>query len=202
MANMAGPVTVESTFTEGAAEVGGVKLDRWTMKPKMDPNDPMAGQMAMVNMFVFGATGQMSGFMATTKNSVIMTYTPNTMVMQSALDAANGKGTLAEDKTLAVATDALPKNSMMRGVIGTKSLFDLAQMAMSFTGNPAQLNVPETLPPMAFGVTGDGGGMHIRFHAPMSVITAISDAAKQFQGGGGEEGDEMQEEKKEEKPRF
>ena len=202
MANMAGPVTVESTFTEGAAEVGGVKLDRWTMKPKMDPNDPMAGQMAMVNMFVFGATGQMSGFMATTKNSVIMTYTPNTMVMQSALDAANGKGTLAEDKTLATATDALPKNSMMRGVIGTKSLFDLAQMAMSFTGNPAQLNVPETLPPMAFGVTGDGGGMHIRFHAPMSVITAISDAAKQFQGGGAEEGDEMQEEKKEEKPRF
>jgi hypothetical protein len=203
MSNMAGPMKVESTFTDAAAEVGGVKLDRWTMKPKMDPNDPMAGQMAMVNMFVFGATGQMSGFMATTKNSVIMTYTPNTMVMQSALDAANGKGTLAEDKTLATATDALPKNSMIRGLVGTKSLFDLAQMAMSFTGNPAQLNVPETLPPMAFGVTGDGGGMHIRFHAPMSVITAISDAAKQFQGGGAEEGDgEMQEEKKEEKPRF
>ena len=165
MGNFAGPMKIESTFVEGAAEVGGVKLDRWTMKPKMDPNDPMAGQMAMVNMFIFGATGQMSGFMATTKNSVIMTYTPNTMVMQSALDAANGKGTL--------------------------------------TGNPAQLNVPETLPPMAFGVTGDGGGMLIRFHAPIGVLTAISEATKQFQGGGEEEGEgDMHEEKKEEKPRF
>lgn len=203
MSNMAGPMTVESTFAENAAEVGGVKLDRWTMKPKMDEKDPMAGQMAMLNMFIFGATGQMSGLMATTKNSVIMTYSPNEMTMQGALDAANGKSTLAEDKTLPVATDPLPKNSMIRGVIGTKSLFDLAQMAMSFTGNPAQLKVPADVPPMAFGVTGDGGGTHIRFHAPMSVITAISDAAKQFRGGEGEEEEgEAPAEKKDEKPRF
>lgn len=200
---MAGPMKVESTFTENAAEVAGVKLDRWTMKPKMDPNDPMAGQMAMVNMFIFGATGQMSGFMATTKNSVIMTYTPNEQVMQAALDAANGKGTLAEDKSLAIATGPLPKNSMIRGVIGTKSLFDLAQMGLSFTGNPAQLKVPTDVPPMAFGVTGDGGGTHIRFHAPMSVITAISNAAKQFQGGEAEdENDPAPADKKEQKPRF
>ncbi len=111
--------------------------------------------------------------------------------------------TFAEDKTLPVATDPLPKNSMIRGVIGTKSLFDLAQMAMSFTGNPAQLKVPADVPPMAFGVTGDGGGTHIRFHAPMSVITAISDAAKQFRGGEGEEEEgEAPAEKKDEKPRF
>jgi hypothetical protein len=200
---MAGPMKVESTFTENAAEVGGVKLDRWTMKPKLDPNDPMAGQLAMINMFVFGATGQMSGLMATTKNSVIMTYTPNEQVMQTALDAANGKGTLADDKTLALATGPLPKNSVIRGAIGTKSLFDLAQMGLSFTGNPAQLKVPTDVPPMAFGVTGDGGGTHIRFHAPMSVLTAISDAAKQFRGGeGGEGDDEAPAEKKEEKPRF
>lgn len=198
---MAGPMKIESTFTENASELGGVKLDRWTMKPKMDPNDPMAGQMAMVNMFIFSATGQMSGYMATTKNSVIMTYTPNEQVMQSALDASNGKGTLAEDKTLAVATGPLPKNSTIRGVIGTKSLFDLAQMGLSFTGNPAQLKVPTDVPPMAFGVTGDGGGTHIRFHAPISVLTAISNAAKQFQGGEEEEG-EAPAEKKDEKPRF
>ncbi|MBY0112438.1 MAG: hypothetical protein K2Y21_06425 [Phycisphaerales bacterium] len=201
---MAGPMKIDSTFTDNAAEVAGVKLDRWTMKPKMDPNDPMAGQMAMLNMFIFGATGQMSGFMATTKNSVIMTYTPNEQVMQTALDAANGKGTLAEDKSLAIATAPLPKNCMIRGVIGTKSLFDLAQMGLSFTGNPAQLKVPADVPPMAFGVTGDGGGTHIRFHAPISVITAISDAAKQFRGGEGDEGGDAEApaEKKKEKPRF
>lgn len=201
--NAAGPMKIESTFTENAAEVGGVKLDRWTMKPKMDDKDPMAAQMAMVNMFIFGATGQMSGLMATTKNSVIMTYSPNEMVMQAALDASNGKNTLAQDKTLAIATDPLPKNSIIRGAIGTKSIFDLAQMAMSFTGNPTPLKVPTDVPPVAFGVTADGGGTHFRLHAPMSVITAISDAAKQFQGGGDEEGDdEAPGDKKEEKPRF
>jgi hypothetical protein len=119
----------------------------------------------------------------------------------TALDAANGKGTLAEDKGLAAATAPLPKNSTIRGVIGTKSLFDLGQMILSFTGNPAQLKVPADVPPMAFGVTGDGGGTHIRFHAPTSVITAINNAVKQFQGGEGGDA-EAPAEKKNEKPRF
>ena len=70
-------------------------------------------------------------------------------------------------------------------------------------GNPAQLKVPADVPPMAFGVTGDGGGTHIRFHAPISVLTAISNAAKQFQGGEAEEENEAAPaEKKEQKPRF
>jgi hypothetical protein len=204
MQNTDGPMKMEATITPNAAEVGGVKLDSWTMKPKLDPNDPDSSQMAMVNMFIFGATGQMSGNIATTKNAAIVTYSPNTQVMQMALDAAAGKGTIAGDKGVATAVQGLPEGSWARGLIGTKSLFDLAQMGMSFAGMPIQLKVPADVPPMAVGITGDGGGMHLRFHAPMQVISTIGDVMQQFrdaqeQDEDGDDGDDMQ---KEEKPRF
>ncbi|MBX3390406.1 MAG: hypothetical protein KF691_13230 [Phycisphaeraceae bacterium] len=197
---MDGPMKMEASVTANAAEVNGVKLDTWALKPKMDPNDPMASQMAMVNMFIFGATGQMSGNIATTKNSAIVTFSPNTQIMQSALDAASGKNTMAENKGVATAVKGLPEGSMARGLIGTKSIFDLAQMAMSFAGMPIQLKVPADVPPMAVGVTGDGGGMHIRFHAPMQVVNTIGDVlqqvreSQQHQGGGDDDSNE--------KPRF
>lgn len=200
MQNMDGPMKMEATFTPNTAEVGGVKLDSWALKPKTDPNDPEAAQMAMVNMFIFGATGQMSGNIATTKNSAIVTYSPNTQIMQMALDAAAGKGTLTGDKGLATAVKGLPEGSWARGLIGTKSIFDLAQMGMSFAGLPIQLKVPADVPPMAVGITGDGGGMHLRFHAPMQVISTIGDVLQQVkdsQQEGDEDGD-----MKEEKPRF
>ncbi|MBX3381186.1 MAG: hypothetical protein KF805_13915 [Phycisphaeraceae bacterium] len=196
--NMDGPMKMEASFTPNAAEVGGVKLDAWTLKPKMDPNDPAASQMAMVNMFIFGATGQMSGNIATTKNAAIVTYSPNTQVMQMALDAAAGKGTIAGDKGVATAVKGLPEGSWARGLIGTKSLFDLAQMAMSFTGMPIQLKVPADVPPMAVGMTGDGGGMHIRFHAPMQVISTVGDVLEQFRDAQKHEVDDTPDEK----PRF
>lgn len=197
---MDGPMKMEASVTANAAEVSGVKLDSWAVKPKMDPNDPIASQMAMVNMFIFGATGQMSGNIATTKNAAIVTFTPNTQVMQAALDAAAGKNTMAENKGVATAVKGLPEGSLARGLIGTKSIFDLAQMGMSFAGMPIQLKVPADVPPMAVGVTGDGGGMHIRFHAPMQVVSTIGDVmqqvreSQQHQGGGDEDSNE--------KPRF
>lgn len=197
---MEGPMKMEASVTAGAAEVNGVKLDSWAVKPKMDPNDPIASQMAMVNMFIFGATGQMSGNIATTKNAAIVTFSPNTQIMQSALDAAGGKNTMAENKGVATAVKGLPEGSMARGLIGTKSIFDLAQMAMSFAGMPIQLKVPADVPPMAIGVTGDGGGMHIRFHAPMQVVNTIGDVLQQVresqQHHGGDDDDSN------EKPRF
>lgn len=200
MQNMDGPMKMEATITPNAAEVGGVKLDSWALKPKTDPNDPEAAQMAMVNMFIFGATGQMSGNIATTKNSAIVTYSPNTQIMQMALDAAAGKGTLSGDKGLATAVKGLPEGSWVRGLIGTKSIFDLAQMGMSFAGLPIQLKVPADVPPMSVGITGDGGGMLLRFYAPAQVISTIGDVmqqVKESQGQGDEDGD-----MKEEKPRF
>lgn len=202
--NMDGPMKMEATITPNAAEVGGVKLDGWALKPKTDPNDPDASQMAMVNMFIFGATGQMSGNIATTKNAAIVTYSPNTQVMQMALDAAAGKGTIAGDKGVATAVKGLPEGSWARGLIGTKSLFDLAQMGMSFAGMPIQLKVPADVPPMAVGITGDGGGMHLRFYAPMQVISTIGDVMQQFRDAQeqGDEGDGDDEMKQEEKPRF
>ena len=202
--NMDGPMKMEATITPNAAEVGGIKLDGWTLKPKMDPNDPAASQMAMVNMFIFGATGQMSGNIATTKNAAIVTYSPNTQVMQMAIDATTGKGTISGDKGVATAVQGLPEGSWARGLIGTKSLFDLAQMGMSFAGMPIQLKVPADVPPMAVGITGDGGGMHLRFHAPMQVISTIGDVMQQFRDAQShdEDGDEKEDMKKEEKPRF
>ncbi|MGH7242723.1 MAG: hypothetical protein ACREJD_04840 [Phycisphaerales bacterium] len=204
MQGMDGPMKVETTFTPNAAEVGGVKLDGWTVKPKTDPNDPGASQMAMVNMFIFGATGQMSGNIATTKNAAIVTYSPNTQVMQMALDAMAGKGTISGDKGVAAAVSGLPEGSWARGLIGTKSIFDLAQMGMSFAGMPIQLKVPADVPPTAVGVTGDGGGMHIRFHAPMQVIATIGDVMQQFRDAQqhDEDGDDKKGDMKEEKPRF
>lgn len=199
--NVAGPMKVESTFTPGSAEVGGVKLDGWTVKPKMDPNDPGASQIAMVNMFIFGATGQMSGFFATTKDALITTYSPNTQIMQQALDAAAGKNTLGAEKGVTTAVAGLPSGTMARGLIGTKSIFDLVQMGLSFTGQPIQLKVPADVPPIALGATANNGGTHFRFYAPIQVINTIGDVFQQFRDAQ-EQGDEGDEEPKDEKPRF
>ena len=135
-------------MTPNAAEAGGVKLDSWTVKPKMDPNDPAAAQLAMVNMFIFGATGQMSGFLATNQGRTH--HNPFAEHPGHAAGARRpGRQEHARGRQGRGGGDGRSaQGSMMRGPIGTKSVFDLV-MGLSFTGKPVQPRSRRTCRPSA-----------------------------------------------------
>ncbi len=169
-------MTFKTTYEPAAAEISGVKVDKYAAQITVDPNSPNGQQSQQGVMMMYGPAGGPSGFVATLDNAVVMTMAQNTPLMTMALDAAKGKKTLGENSDYKNAGAKLQSDRTAEGYLNVKPLMDLAAMFMGGGGK-----TPASLPPIAMGITNNDGGMHTRLYVPKSVIAAIKDMA-----GGGE----------------
>lgn len=198
-------VKYASSFTTGGAEVAGRKVDTWKMKMEIDPNSDAAAQMQQMMMIFTGQSGEMTGMVAATKSGVVTTMSSNSELMGKALDAADGKGGLADDAQLKLSASALPPARTFELFLGVKGIIDTVGGFMQNFGMPLPFEVGTDMPPIAVGGTTDGGGAAIRLHVPMAVIDEAAKIVKKMKQA--EEGDNNEEEKpkpKDErrKPRF
>jgi hypothetical protein len=110
------------------------------------------------------------------------------------------------------ASSLLPENRVVEFSIGTKTVVEVVQMAMSMFGGGAQFEVPADVSPLAMGMTADSGGTIFRTVVPMDVIQMVKSIQEQAQKGaeaemgdepaGNEEGEMNEEKKGDEKPKF
>jgi len=187
-------MTFKTSYEAAAAEVNGVKVDKYAAQITVDPNSPTGMQAQQGVMMMYGPAGGPSGFIATLDKAVVMTMAQNTPLMSMAIDAAKGTKTLGENSDFKNAGTKLQADRTAEGFLNVKPLLDLAAMFMGGGGN-----APATMPPIAFGLSNNDGGVQTRLYVPKVVIAAIKDLAG---GGAGEEEDEAPAEQDSKPPRF
>jgi hypothetical protein len=183
-----GPITTRTTYEPGAAEVAGVKADKWSMTMDIDPNDPTGMQAQMMTSMLFGA-GAFEGMNAPVDGGVVSTYSANTPLLTSAIEAAkSGKG-LADSESLKAVSANLPADRSFEFYIGVKPLMDAAIGFASMMGGGPDITVPEKISPIGLAGTTTNGGMTVRLFVPMDTIKTIATVVKQMDAG--DEGDGM-----------
>ena len=198
-----GGMKMTTTYTAGAAEAAGLKLDGWTSKPEMPPGggDPFA-QIAMG--FVMGAGGQFAGYNAALPDGVLMTMSQNTMLVQQAVDAFNGKNNLSANAKMVEAQKQLPAGRTFEVAVGAQAILDVAStFAQMFVGMPLAVDPNAQLTPVLVGGTTNENGVHIRTFVPVDVITTYANVVKNLQRAGRPvEAEEGGQENNEEAPKF
>jgi len=178
----AGGITFKNEYKASSEEIGGVKVDTWSMKMNMDPNDPNAAQMQMVQGMIFGPGG-MSGYTAPVDGGVVMTMSQNRPLMTVALESARtGEKGLTQDSLLTDAQAKLPEGRAFEFFLGTKSIMDTIGGLMQMMGGGQAFPIPAKLSPIAVGGTTDGGGVQLRTYIPTDVLQAMAEAGKAAQG--------------------
>ncbi len=178
-----GGMTMKSSWEPAAAEISGVKVDKWTTEIVADPDDPNAGNIAMMQAFMYGQ-GPAGGFSAAVDNGVVMTMSQNTPLMTQALAAAKGEKGLTTDEQIKASQALLPEGRTFEFFVGSKSVMDTVGGFLAMMGGAAEFDIPANLPPIAIGGTTDGGGVSTRVYLPHDVLKTFAEVAKAMQPEG------------------
>lgn len=185
--------TIQSKYEPAAVDVGGTKVDRWSMLMQVDPNSPTGMQMQQAMMMMYGMGGGPAGFMSTVDNAVILTFANNTPLMTMALDTAKKKNGVSEDAGLKAVGAKLPADRHVEMYLGTKSLIETINGFMAMMGGGATYTPPADLPPIGMGAAMDNGGIQFRTFVPTGVFKAAGEMVKAMEaaqkGEMGEEGE-------------
>jgi hypothetical protein len=182
-------ITFLTSYQAESATVGNNKVDVWTMKMQPDPTNPNSAQIAQMQTMLFGPTG-LGGYMAKTDKGVVVTYSKNSSLLEQALQsAAKGEG-LSKEAGVSQVAAQLPEARTLAGYVGIKNIMEIGIGFMAMIpGAPAvSFEIPQDLPPVGFGGTGDQGGFHSRIFVPTQVIQTIKDFAEAAQKQAAEEG--------------
>ena len=192
-----------TTYDVASSEIGGTKVDSWTLD--MQPADPAMGDggLGMVKGFLTGPAGKFQGVVAPVKGGLILTYTQYEPIVAAVLKtAAEGNGL---SKGLESAASALPPDRSFELFLGTKSIMETISGVMGMFGQ-APMPVPADIAHIAMGGTSDSGGIQIRTIVPATVFKAMAELQKSMKGP--EPMDEepaepaSKEDKKDTKPKF
>ncbi len=192
-----------TTYDVSSSEIGGTKVDSWTLD--MQPADPAMGDggMGMVKGFLTGPAGKFQGVVAPVKGGLIMTYSQYEPTVAAVLKtAAEGNGL---SKGLESAAAALPPDRSFELFLGTKSIMETISGVMGMFGQ-APMPVPADIAHIAMGGTSDSGGIQLRTIVPASVFKAMAEAKKNMQGPDPMDEEPVEpaskEDKKDTKPKF
>jgi hypothetical protein len=188
------------TVKNGAADVGGVMVDEYTIKMT-----PQEGVPPQAMQFMFGMAGGPAGYMAPAEGGVVMTLGKSSELMGAAMKAAKGEGTtLNSDKPLTMVQGNLPANRTAEMYLGTKGIIDsILPMAAMFMGTPLQVDIPADVPPIGAAIAPAGANQwQATIFVPNQVIKTGGDIAKAFEQAQKQmQGDEMPEDQPGDKPK-
>lgn len=176
-----GQVTEGLTYTTqwqpDAVTVDEVGAAGWTVQIAGDESNPAAPQIQMLL-----GPGGLNGYIAPAEGGVVQTYSKNSTMLGSALDAAKQGQGLGTDPLTERVAEGLPTGRILEGYLGTQSIYQMVSPLISMqTG--VQLPAPAELPPVGFGVAAGDGAAHARLFIPAPVIEAGAAVGMSIQQG-------------------
>ncbi len=208
----AGGLKYTTSYTEGAQEIAGKKVDTYTLQMMPDPAAAQNQAMAQMGMpagmmpqLLYGPAGGPSGFVAAGKDYVVVTASPNTPQLTNAIKAAEGENGLLANPGVRAVSDALPANRGLEVYVGLDQILNVVgPMAQMFTGQPFQ-QAPVSAP-IALAAAPEDGGVLLRVYLPDQAIKSanqtFTDLAPLFGGMGGLPGGAPANPNEPRRPRF
>lgn len=166
-------------WTEGEKEVAGMKVDTYEARLTPSDDNPMAAQFGAM---IFGPAGGPSGYIAKVDGGVITTMSKNSALMASAIAASKGEKSLGAETVITQVGDKMPRGRAAELYIGAKGILDTILPAAAMFGMPVPaLDIPETLPPLALGITPQAGTLQGSIYLPAPTLKVIAEVAKAAQ---------------------
>jgi len=166
-----GGMTYEASFKDDAAKVGETSVDVWQVKMQSDGGDGMNSQAASM---LFGPQGGPGGYLAEVDGGVMRTFAKNSVIMAAAMKSASGGENLTSDTLMKQVGGQLPSGRIIEAYIGTKNIVDMiVPMATMMGVQIDPESIPAQLPPLGFGVAGEGGSAHFALFFPAPVLKTM-----------------------------
>lgn len=184
-------VVSATSYEPGAAEVNGVKVDKYSIAVSLaDQNDPAAMQMNMGMMMMFGPGMGPSGFLAPVTGGIVQTLSQDQALLTTAMEAAASGDGLSRHERLGKTASRLQKNRSMEMYVAVDEALNMVGPMMAMMGAGPEIPRLEDTPPVGVGVTTDKGGMSVRVFVPQALVAMVAELV-QAQGQG-EQADEIE----------
>lgn len=200
MADMdADGVSIKASFDDEPKNVAGIQAYAHSMT--IDVDQAAMGAAAgfgapdpsMIMQMIYGPSRGPAGYAAKAGNGLVYTFSQDTGLLKSAVDAAGGNNTMMMNKGIASASSMLPDNRVMEAYVGIDHILNSVGPMLMMFGIVPEFEPVEGLTPVAFGATADGGGMMVRTVMPLETMKIIMDMIPADAMGGGNDWDDEDE---------
>lgn len=179
--------TFVTSVQKDAVTVKDSALDSWSIRMQLDPQ--VGGQAQMAIAMIFGPTGGPAGYLAPAKDGVVMTLAKNAELAGEAIEVANNANGLGTSELVKKVASHLPEERLLEGYVSVSNFIEmsLGMMAMAMPGGAPQVDIPEGLAPVGFGLSTGEGAFEFQGFAPQDVIKLVVEVQKaieEAQGGG------------------
>jgi len=165
-----GGITFNTTLDAGAKTIEGVKVDAWSMRMTPDPENPAAGQMAMVFPMIFGPNMGPQGYYAAVDGGLITTMGQNDALMAKAIASARGGGGLSSNEKMRRAMSHQPEDAVATVFIDYGRLGKQVMNMAAMMGQQAPFEIPEEMDLIGMSIATSGGGVQGRIHVPQDLL--------------------------------
>lgn len=188
-------VSMSASFSDEPEMINGIEAYTHSMSINIDP--AMAGgggfgmpDPSMIMNMVYGPTGGPSGYAAKAGEGMVFTFSQNPDLLSDAFKAANGENTMMGNKSIAAAAALLPDNRVLEMYVGVDHILNTVGPMLMMFGIVPEFEPFDSLTPLAFGATADGGGMMLRAVFPMETVQSVMEMIPADAMGGGDDWDD------------
>ncbi len=172
-------ISTTTSYRPEARTIEGVTVDEWGVATNIEGDaDEQAQQAQMAMSSIFGSNG-LGGYVAPSKQGVVMTMSRNSQMLTQTLNAANNGGGLGANEAIAAISNKLPGNRALEVYVGFDQLLGIGS---AFLGE-----IPP-MPPIGIVAASGDSTAEIALHISPAVISKGMELGMQFgpmMGGGG-----------------
>ena len=188
-------VRYETGYDRDAIEIDGVRVDGYSMKLSYEGQGPGAGSPLAQSPFadptvimslLYGAGGGPSGYVAQRGGGAYVTGGKNSELLAASFKAADGQASLTNNAALRSVMDRLPENRNGELYVNLNSILETVLSFAQMAGGAIELPEIPQMPPIGAASVVTDGGVMLRVHVPMSVITTSGKLFEQFGGALGD----------------
>ncbi|MFP4144713.1 MAG: hypothetical protein ACLFV3_06180 [Phycisphaeraceae bacterium] len=182
-------MTFRTSYTENAATIDGVEVDQYSFRVQLPPEAMQ--QMGPAAGFLGGMLNY-QGYVVALDHHAIQTTGTDLQLLKAAVAAAQDqKGLGSQQAIQQIREQALPNNPALETYVSFDGIARMANNFMPMMGMPA-IEVPENLPPVAYGGAIEDSSLAVRFYVPLDTAKFVRETIQQFQGPAGQPGQPVQ----------
>lgn len=174
-------MSITSSYTPNESQVAGKSADGYAINMNMDA---MPGNMGFSPMqVIFGSPNGPTGYIVEANGGVYQSYSRGSTMLTPAVE---GRSSLGDDKAISQVAQNLPKGRYAEFYLGVRPILDQVVPFLGMFGM-GQMDLPEQMPPVGFGVASRDGGAMFGTFVPAQTIKSAMQIAQSMQGamGGG-----------------
>jgi len=186
-------VKYETSYSPDTIEINGVEVDGYSMNLDFQGagpggNSPLAqspfADPSVIMSLLYGPSGGPSGYVASRGGGVYITGGKNSDLLAASFEAADGDARLTDNAALRDVMNRLPDGRNAEVYVNLNAILETVLSFAQMAGGAMDLPEIPDMPPLGAATAIMDGGVMIRLHVPMSVITTAGKLAEQFQGMG------------------